>query len=154
MSKKNHVTTHPFFLFKAFYSKTSQKSHEPGRRTFENSQINRQRIDGNSLSRRERHASPLERREERGSSLFSSPAKISLSATTLSVSWNAPTWEEACAIIQAVNPEYVEVEYPDLLSGNQHEVRTFYVGDRTSPFKCWWAGNKRMESISFDFIER
>ena len=30
---------------------------------------------------------PLERREERGSSLFSSPAKISLSATTLSVSW-------------------------------------------------------------------
>ena len=54
---------------------------------FENSQINRQRIDGNSLSRRERHASPLERREERGSSLFSSPAKISLSATTLSVSW-------------------------------------------------------------------
>lgn len=73
---------------------------------------------------------------------------------TLSVSWNAPTWKDACTIIQAVNPEYVQVEYPDPLSGNQHEVRTFYVGDRSVPFKYWWIGNQLMESISFDFIER
>lgn len=72
----------------------------------------------------------------------------------LSIGWNAPDWEDTCAIIQAVNPEYIQVEYPDPLSGNKHEVRTFYVGDRSAPFKCWWIGNQRMEGVSFDFIER
>ena len=56
--------------------------------------------------------------------------------------------------IKAVNPEYIKVEYPDLLSGDEHEKRTFYVGDRSSPWKCWWVGNKRMEGLSFDLIER
>lgn len=72
----------------------------------------------------------------------------------LSIGWNAPDWDTACDIIQAVNPEYIEVEYPDLLDRNKHAVRTFYVGDRSSPFKCWWIGNQRMEGVSFDFIER
>ena len=57
-------------------------------------------------------------------------------------------------IVQAVNPEYISVEYPDLLSGNKHEVRTFYVGDRSAPFKCWWIGNQRMEGLQFDLIEQ
>ena len=56
----------------------------------------------------------------------------------LSVGWNGPDWDTACKIIQAVNPEYIQVTYPDLLSANKHETRTFYVGDRESPFKCWW----------------
>lgn len=73
---------------------------------------------------------------------------------TIDVTWNAPDWETSCSIIQAVNPEYIQVEYPDQLSGNKHEVRTFYVGDRTSIFKTWWIGNQRMESISFTLIER
>lgn len=73
---------------------------------------------------------------------------------TLNVTWNALDWEATCAIIQAVNPEYVQVEYPDPLTGNQHETRTFYVGDRSAPFKCWWIGNQRMEGLTFDFIER
>lgn len=72
----------------------------------------------------------------------------------LSIGWNAPDWDTACDIIQAVNPEYIEVEYPDLLDRNKHAVRTFYVGDRSAPFKCWWIGNQRMEGVSFDFIER
>ena len=72
----------------------------------------------------------------------------------LSVGWNGPDWDTACKIIQAVNPEYIQVTYPDLLSANKHETRTFYVGDRDSPFKCWWIGTERMEGISFDFIER
>ena len=72
----------------------------------------------------------------------------------LSVSWNAPDFEKASQIIQAVNPEYVEVEYPDLLSGNEHEKRTFYVGDRSAPFKYWWIGNKRMKKLKIDWIER
>lgn len=72
----------------------------------------------------------------------------------LSVGWNGPDFATAHKIIVAVNPEYFQVTYPDLLSGNEHETRTFYVGDRDAPFKCWWAGNKRMESLQFDFIER
>jgi hypothetical protein len=72
----------------------------------------------------------------------------------LEIGWNAPEWEKACKIVQAVNPEYISVEYPDLLSGNKHEVRTFYVGDRSAPFKCWWIGNQRMEGLQFDLIEK
>ena len=72
----------------------------------------------------------------------------------LEIGWNAPEWEKACKIVQAVNPEYISVEYPDLLSGNKHEVRTFYVGDRSAPFKCWWVGNQRMEGLQFDLIEQ
>ena len=72
----------------------------------------------------------------------------------LAIGWNAPEWETACKIVQAVNPEYISVEYPDLLSGNKHEVRTFYVGDRSAPFKCWWVGNQRMEGLQFDLIEK
>ena len=28
----------------------------------------------------------------------------------LSIGWNAPDWDTACDIIQAVNPEYIEVD--------------------------------------------
>lgn len=42
----------------------------------------------------------------------------------LSVGWNGPDWDTACKIIQAVNPEYIQVTYPDLLSANKHETRT------------------------------
>lgn len=73
---------------------------------------------------------------------------------TLDITWNAPTWEIVCQVVQAVNPEYIQVEYPDPLTGNKHEVRTFYVGDRTSAFKTWWIGNQRMESLYFNLIER
>ena len=73
---------------------------------------------------------------------------------TLSVGWNAPDWDTASEIIQAVNPEYFIVEYPDLLTGNKHETRTFYVGDRSTPFKCWWTNNQRMESLNLELIER
>ena len=72
----------------------------------------------------------------------------------LSVGWNAPDWDMSCQIIQAVNPEYIQVEYPDPLDANKHAVRTFYVGDRSAPFKCWWIGNLRMEGLNFDLIER
>lgn len=72
----------------------------------------------------------------------------------LSVRWNAPDWDASCQIIQAVNPEYIQVEYPDPLDANKHAVRTFYVGDRNALFKCWWIGNQRMKDLSFDLIER
>lgn len=71
----------------------------------------------------------------------------------LSFTWNAPTPQETSQILQAFNPEYISVTYPDAMSGRK-ETRTFYVGDRSAPMKIWTIGNKRYESISFDVIER
>ena len=69
------------------------------------------------------------------------------------IGFNGITAEDASRVLQAVNPEYINVYYWDVMDG-QYETRTFYVGDRTSPFKCFWVGNRRMERLSFDIIER
>lgn len=71
----------------------------------------------------------------------------------LSLSWDNPTREETASILQVFNPEYINVTYPDAMSG-QNETRTFYVGDRTAPMKIWTVGNKRYSQLSFDLIER
>ena len=70
----------------------------------------------------------------------------------ISLQWNGTDRETTAKILQAFNPEYISVTYPDAMSGVD-ETRRFYVGDRTAPYKCWWAGNHRMESVSFDIIE-
>ena len=67
--------------------------------------------------------------------------------------WSGKDWKETSKILKAFNPEYIQVRYPDMMSGT-YEIRTFYVGDRTAPVKWWWIGNQRTESISFDIIER
>lgn len=71
----------------------------------------------------------------------------------ISLQWNVPDLETTSKILKAFNPEYVSVKYPDAMSGKE-ETRTFYVGDRSAPYKFWWVGNKRMESVRFDIIER
>ena len=71
----------------------------------------------------------------------------------LEISWVGKNWSETAFIMTAVNPEYIDVYYPDMLSG-QYETRNFYVGDRTAPVKLWWVDNKMVERISFDLIER
>lgn len=71
----------------------------------------------------------------------------------IQLAWNAKDWQEVAFIMRAFNPEYVAVEYPDMLSG-QYETRTFYVGDRSAPVKLWTVGNKLIETVSFDIIER
>lgn len=71
---------------------------------------------------------------------------------TISLQWNGPDRKTTSTILKAFNPEYINVEYPDAMSG-VNETRKFYVGDRTAPYKCWWVGNQRMESLSFDIIE-
>lgn len=70
----------------------------------------------------------------------------------LSLGWTGKDWQTTSQIMQAFNPEYITVKYPDMLSG-QHETRKFYVGDRTAPVKWWWVGNQRTETITFDIIE-
>lgn len=71
----------------------------------------------------------------------------------ISLGWNGKSWKETSQILQAFNPEYIEVTYPDMLSG-EYETRTFYVGDRTSNVVIWTVGKKLMEKVSFDIIER
>lgn len=72
---------------------------------------------------------------------------------TIALQWNGKTWSETSRIMQAFNPEYISVRYPDMLSG-QYETRTFYVGDRSAPVKWWYAGKQIVDSISFNIIER
>lgn len=71
----------------------------------------------------------------------------------ISLQWNCPDWQTTARILQAFNPEYINVTYPDMMSG-AYETRIFYVGDRSAPVKMWWTSKKRMESLSFDIIER
>lgn len=71
----------------------------------------------------------------------------------LKVEWVGKDWQETSTILQSVQKEYLQVRYPDMLSG-QYETRTFYVGDRTTPVKLWFTNRKLIEKISFDFIER
>jgi len=71
----------------------------------------------------------------------------------IGLAWIIKSWEDTARILQAFNPEYVMVRYPDMMSG-QYETREFYVGDRSAPVKFWLAGRKRIEQISFDIIER
>lgn len=71
----------------------------------------------------------------------------------ISLGWNGKNWQETAQIMQAFNPEYISVKYPDMMSG-RYETRTFYVSDRSAPVKWWWAGKQIVESISFEIIER
>lgn len=71
----------------------------------------------------------------------------------LKVEWVGKNWEETSTILKSVQKEYLQVRYPDMLSG-EYETRIFYVGDRTTPVKFWFTKRKLIEKISFDFIER
>lgn len=71
----------------------------------------------------------------------------------IQLSFNGVTPEIARTVLQAVNPEYIDVTYFDPLEG-QNVTKTFYVGDRSAPVRWWWTGKKIFESLSFDLIER
>ncbi|WP_206214517.1 DUF6711 family protein [Adlercreutzia sp. ZJ242] len=73
----------------------------------------------------------------------------------MSITWNFPTAAQASEILKAFNPEYVYVRYHDPME-NSWNVRQFYVGDRSAPFK-WFnlkARGTRHATLSFDIIER
>ena len=71
----------------------------------------------------------------------------------IQLEWVGLDWAQTALIMQAVNPEYIDVKYPDMLTGT-YQTRTFYVGDRTAPVKFWWTDRKMLERLSFDLIER
>ena len=71
----------------------------------------------------------------------------------ISLAWNNPTDKETAEILKAFNPEYIDVTYPDAMSGT-NETRTFYVRDRTAPMKMWTVNKKIYSQISFNIVER
>lgn len=71
----------------------------------------------------------------------------------ISLTWNGIRKGEASTILQAFNQEYIDVTYPDALSG-EDETRTFYVGDRSAPMKIWTVNKKLYSQVSFEIIER
>ncbi len=70
----------------------------------------------------------------------------------IQLAWNGKDRATTAKILQMFNPEYIQVTYPDAMSGTD-ETRTFYVGDRSAPVKIWTVNNKRYESVSFSIIE-
>lgn len=72
----------------------------------------------------------------------------------LSCAWNNIDRAEASKILKAVSEKaFFSVYYPDSLSGN-YETRTFYVGDRSTPFKIWTTDYKVYSSLTFNLVER
>lgn len=71
----------------------------------------------------------------------------------LGIGYNNPDKDTVSQVLKAVNPEYIQVNYEDAMSGEM-ETRTFYVGDRSAPMKYWYVGNQRYASLSFELIER
>lgn len=73
----------------------------------------------------------------------------------LQITWNLPTAAQASEILKAFNPEYFYVKYFDPMEGG-YNIREFYVGDRTAPFKWYKLDKKgtRLTTLSFDIIER
>lgn len=60
---------------------------------------------------------------------------------------------ETARLLQAFNPEYIDVEYEDAMIGGR-TIKTFYVGDRSAPVWIWNVDNKHYEKINFNLIER
>lgn len=71
----------------------------------------------------------------------------------LSLVWKNRSKAEVTQIMQAFNPEYVWIDYPDSLSGN-FEVREFYVGDRSAALRKVFVGGISYSTLNFNVIER
>lgn len=70
----------------------------------------------------------------------------------IQLAWRAQTTAQTKMILQAFNPEYINVRYFDMLE-NTYAIRKFYTGDRQAPVQMWWTGRKVIETITVDIIE-
>lgn len=70
----------------------------------------------------------------------------------LELAWNNITGAEATAIIQAAEPEYIQVRYYDYLDG-QYETRKFYTGDQQIPVYTHQSGKHIVSNVAFNIIE-
>lgn len=69
----------------------------------------------------------------------------------IELSWNGVTTAEVAAILQAFNPEYIQVDYLDAMRG-KYVTSEFYVGNRSAPM--YNARKGLWENVSFNLIER
>lgn len=73
----------------------------------------------------------------------------------LSCEWSPLTMAEISVLLQAVQNVFFDVTYPDPMSGNLTETKTFYVGDRTMPLlRTDYQGQYLWEGLSMNFIEQ
>lgn len=68
------------------------------------------------------------------------------------LSWSGLKPSEAHAIAEKFEPEYIYVEYWDILK-NGLITKKFYTGDWSAAFKVWTVEDKRFASFTFDIIE-
>lgn len=69
----------------------------------------------------------------------------------LILEWDNLTTAQVSAILQAFNPEYINVRYLDARLGT-YRTSEFYVGDRTAPLYNATLGV--WENVAFNIIER
>lgn len=72
-------------------------------------------------------------------------------AVTINLSWQNIDTNTAHQIISLFNPEYIMVEYYDLLQG-AYVTKQFYVGDRSAPM--YSAVLDLWQNVSFNIIQR
>lgn len=72
---------------------------------------------------------------------------------TLSLGWTNVTKQQITTILQAFEPEYVNVTYWDPLAGKDI-TKKFYTGDMEADVKWWAKGRERYSSVDFEVIER
>lgn len=68
--------------------------------------------------------------------------------------WGPLTMTEISTLLQAVKDVYFEATYPDPMTGNKTETKTFYVGDRSAPLLVIKDGEYRWEGLKMNFIEK
>ena len=69
----------------------------------------------------------------------------------LTLAWNNIDTDDASAILNAFNPEYISVKYLDPKEG-EYVTKTFYVGDRSAPAYSTRLGV--WQNVSFNIIEQ
>lgn len=72
----------------------------------------------------------------------------------LNCEWAPLTMTEISTLLQAVQDVFFTVTYPDPMTGSNSEVKTFYVGDRTSPLLLIKDGQLLWKGLKMNFIEK
>jgi hypothetical protein len=71
----------------------------------------------------------------------------------IDMSWGVLAWDDISAILTAMKDEFFELRYPDPMSG-QYETKTFYVGNRPSPFAVGNGDDIRWSGLKVTLTER
>ena len=71
----------------------------------------------------------------------------------LQLGWSNRDEQTIASIISAFSPEYVEIRYFDARAAD-YVTKTFYVGDRSVPFREIRQGGHAISTLTFNIIER